>query len=108
MNSGSRHTPRSRMTRAALSLLLVAPVLVAAPVPPPSEKEQIEKLWGKIVTPSDQCEFKLDGKSLTIRTDGPPIRGLIDDLGGANRCKMPRVVRTEYGDFEMTVKLTSA
>ncbi len=96
------------MIRISLLVLLVAPMLVAAAPARLSEKEQIEQLWGKIVTPSDQCEFKLDGKSLTIRTDGAPVHGLIDDLGGQNRCKMPRVTRTVKGDFEMTVKLTDA
>jgi hypothetical protein len=91
------------MTRVLL-LLLVAPVLaVAAPAPPPSEKEQIEKLWGKIVSPAAECEFKLAGKALTIRTAGQPARGLRTENE-----TIPRVAKTVAGDFEMTVKVASA
>jgi hypothetical protein len=91
------------MTR-TLWLLLFAPVLAAAaPVPPPSEKEQIEKLWGKIVSPAAECEFKLAGKALTIRTAGQPARGLRTE-----KEPIPRVSRTVVGDFEMTVKVADS
>jgi hypothetical protein len=91
------------MTR-LLMLLLAAPVLaVAAPVPPPGEKEQIEKLWGKIVSPAKECEFKLAGKALTIRTAGQPARGLRTETE-----TIPRVAKTVAGDFEMTVKVADA
>jgi hypothetical protein len=97
------------MLRVALLCLFVAPVVVAAPVPPPTEQEQIAKHWGKVVA-SPGCEFKLLGKSLTVRTDGVPTRGLIENLStkGEDRCKMPRVARTVAGDFELTLKLTDA
>ena len=59
------------MSRVACFLLLFTPLALAAPIPPSSEKERIEKLWGKIVSPG-RCEFKLNGKALVIRTAGQP------------------------------------
>ena len=91
------------MARVLMLVLLVPMFAVAAPAPPPSEKEQIEKLWGKIVSPTADCEFKLAGKSLTIRTAGQPARGLRDE-----KEPIPRVARKVAGDFEMTVKVVDA
>src|SRR5437764_15408378 len=88
------------MPRLLLLLLLVAPFAVAAPVPPPSEKEQIARLWGKTVAPSDKYEFKLDGKLLTIRTAGEPARNA---FWGGGPETMPRVTRKVTRDFEATV-----
>src|SRR5207244_13618205 len=91
------------MTR-VLSLILVVPVFAAAaPVPQPGEKEQIEKLWGKVVSPAKECEFKLSGKALTIRSSGQPARGLRNDND-----PIARVAKTVAGDFEMTVKVADA
>ena len=92
------------MMRPTLLLLMASPIALAAPVPAPTEKEQIAKLWGKTIAPSDDYEFKLNGKALTIRTAGVPVRGLIE---GAN-FKAPRTTRTVTGDFEMTVKVAAA
>jgi len=88
------------MTRTVALLLVFPAVAAAAPVPPPSEKERIEKQWGKIVSPAVECEFKLSGKSLTIRTAGQPARGLRTE-----KEPIPRVAKTVAGDFEMTVKV---
>ena len=92
------------MTRPALLLLLITPVLYAAPVPRLTEKEQIEKNWGKVFAPSKKCEFKLDGTSLTIRSDGEACFGFSE---GADS-KMPRVTNTVSGDFEVTVTVKAA
>ncbi len=93
------------MTRAVLLLALTISASVAAPVPAPSEKEQIAKLWGKTVAASDKCEFKLNGKLLTIRTAGEPAR---NSFWGGGPVTMPHVTRTAKGDFEATVKVVSA
>ena len=89
------------MIRTAVLLALVASAgAVAAPVPPPSEKEQIAKLWGKT---EGQGEFELKGKRLTLRTAVKPDQGLHGD--GAT---VPRATRTVIGDFVMTVTVTDA
>ena len=78
--------------------------LAAAPVPPRGEKEQIEKLWGKVVSPAKECEFRLNGKALVIRDAGQPsAHGLL-----AEKEIIPRTARTVAGDFEMTVKVLEA
>lgn len=92
------------MIRLATLLLVAASAALAAPAPPPTEKEKIAKLWGKTVSPSDECQFKLTGAALTIRTHGPPVRGLILK----EKATMPRVARTVTGDFELTVKVADA
>ncbi len=79
-------------------------VVIAAPVPRPSEKELIATHWGKI---EGQGEFELKGQQLTIRTIGQPDVGLIGLLGG-NRITMPRVGQTATGDFTVTVKVLDA
>lgn len=90
------------MNRVAVVLLLVAPVAaVAAPIPALSESEQIAKFWGKTFGYSQDDEFKLTGKTLTIRTAGQPHEGLIN----GERNKTARVSRTIAGDFEVTVKV---
>jgi hypothetical protein len=90
--------------RCTVLLLACAPLaVVAAPVPPPSEKEQIAKLWGKT---EGEGEFELKGKRLTIRTAGKPTRGVINLR--RHEVDMPRTVRTVKGDFEATVTVVDA
>ncbi len=91
------------MLRAAVlvALVSVAAVVVAAPVPPPSEKELLAKLWGKT---DGVGEFELAGKQLTLRTIGQPARGYIHGKG----MNMPRATRTVSGDFEVMVKVADA
>jgi hypothetical protein len=94
------------MRTPALFLLVSAASIaaLAAPVPAPTEKEQIAKLWGKTIAPSDECEFKLNGKALTVRTQGMPLRGLIMK----DKATSVRTARTASGDFVMTVKVAAA
>jgi hypothetical protein len=94
---------------AQISVLLVIAtalgvVAVAAPAPPPSEKELLARYWGTIVSTSDKYEFSLVGKQLLIRTAGEPARGLKLKA----KVNMPRVVRTVKGDFIATVKILDA
>ena len=92
------------MLRLAPLLLVAGSAGIAAPIPPPTEKEQIARHWGQTNAPSGDYQFKLHGKALTIRTAGEPVRGLIQ---GA-QVTMPRVTRTITDDFEMTVKVAAA
>jgi hypothetical protein len=73
-------------------------------VPPPSERQKIEKLWGKIHAPSEKYAFKLDGRNLTIRTDGVPT----DGAAVRNHSMHARVARTVTGDFAATVRVLAA
>src|SRR4051812_10223372 len=96
------------MFRAALLFAFVSSLAVAAPAPPPSEKERIARDWGKT---QGRGEFELSGKRLTIRSLIQPDTGLIAILGGQNgteRWTAPRASRTFTGDFEMTVKVADA
>ena len=87
-----------------LALALLLPLFaIAAPVPPPSEKQQIEKRWGKILSPAKECEFKLRAGALTIRTARQPARGLRTE-----KEPIARVAKKVGGDFEMTVKVAYA
>src|SRR5438105_3418088 len=93
------------MLRTATFLAFIpATLAVAAPVPPPSEKEQLAKLWGKTFAASDKYEFSLVGKQLTIRTAGEPTRRATP----GTESTIPRVGRTATGDFEATVRVVSA
>jgi hypothetical protein len=92
------------MTRAALFALVLASAAVAAPVPPPSERERIAKQWGKVHAPSDKYQFKLDGRNLTIRTDGEPT----DKPSVCNHSMHGRVTKTVTGDFQITVRVVAA
>ncbi|MCI0703326.1 MAG: DUF1349 domain-containing protein [Planctomycetia bacterium] len=87
-----------------LFALLVPATLLSAPIPPLSEKQKIERFWGKIHAPTDKHEFKLDGRHLTIRTDGEPT----DKPSVCNHTMHPRVARTVTGDFEATVRVVAA
>jgi hypothetical protein len=91
------------MLRLATAIVFVAVPLgvVAAPVPPPSEKELLAKHWGKT---EGEGEFELKGKQLTIRSVVLPSRGFIGVIGNG-RITVPRTTRTVRGDFEMTVKV---
>jgi hypothetical protein len=82
--------------------LAFATAVVAAPVPPPSEKELLARHWGKF---EGQGEFELKGKQLTLRTVGQPVLGL---RFGAETMKMPRVTRPVRGDFVATVTVLNA
>ncbi|MFM8274313.1 MAG: hypothetical protein ACKODX_18555 [Gemmata sp.] len=85
----------------ALAVLLsTAAALVAAPVPPPTEKELIAKLYGKA---DGLGEFELSGKQLTIRsTVGRPNRDFNWDQ---QRPCAPRTRHALTGDFEVTVRV---
>ena len=81
------------MLRAAVFAASVCAVGLAsaAPVPAPSEKEQIATLWGKTAGGGG---FELKGKQLTLRADGD----------AANL----RVTRTVRGDFTAEVVVVEA
>ncbi len=94
------------MLRAAAIVAFVAAVaatgVVAAPVPPPSEKELLAKLWGQT---EGQGEFELAGKQLTVRsTIGRPNR----DFAWGQRPSAPRTKHVVRGDFEVTVCVLDA
>jgi hypothetical protein len=92
-----------------LAVILVCVVIpfvaLAAPVPPPGEKELLAKHWGKT---EGEGEFELKGKQLIVRSVVPPSRGLISIIGGNGKPTMPRASRTVAGDFEVTVKVADA
>lgn len=96
------------MLRFTLTLALVVSAgAVAAPVPPPSEKELLAKHWGKT---EGLGAFALEGKRLTIRTGVPPSRGLIGIIarGDTAQVTMPRATRTVSGDFEVELVVSDA
>jgi|GEM_PF-2500063 len=93
------------MLRFAIPLTFLLPLAaVAAPVPPPSEKELLAKYWGKT---EGEGEFELNRKQLTLRTLGKPAHGLIGIINGAE-ITMPRTTRTVSGDFEVSVRVVGA
>ncbi len=91
------------MLRAAVLVALVSAAgVVAAPVPPPSEKELLAKLWGQT---EGQGDFELNGQQLTMRsTIGRPNR----DFAWGQRPSVPRTKHTVSGDFEVTVCVLDA
>ena len=91
------------MLRSAVLLALVSVAgAVAAPVPPPSEKEQLAKLWG---TTAGQGEFELKGKQLTLRsTISKPNR----EYSWGEQLSVPRTGRVVSGDFVITVCIRDA
>jgi hypothetical protein len=84
---------------AITAALVSAAAVVAAPAPPPSEKELIAKHWGKT---GGLGEFKLNDNRLVIRsTSGEPVQ----DFAWGRPATMPHVSRVVRGDFEMTVRV---
>ncbi len=91
------------MLRTATVLALFsAAAVVAAPAPPPTEKELLAKHWGKT---DGGGEFELKGKQLTVRsTVGKPNQhGWWEE-----RIPVPRTGRSVKGDFEITVQILDA
>ncbi len=89
-------------TAVAFAFVVLPLAAVAAPVPPPSEKELIAKYWGKT---EGLGEFELKGKQLTLRsTFGKPNR----DFAWGERLLVPRTSQVVSGDFEITVRVLDA
>ncbi len=85
-----------------VAFVCAAGVVTAAPVPPPSPKESLTKLWGQT---EGQGEFELNGKQLTVRsTIGRPNR----EFAWATRPSAPRTKHAVSGDFEVTVCVLDA
>ena len=47
------------MTRVLLAVVAITSAAVAAPVPRQTERERIERLFGRPVDPDKDCDFKL-------------------------------------------------
>ncbi len=88
------------MTRCAFVLLALAPLAVAAPVPKDTERQAIEKRYGKVVDPKGDSKFELDGTKLKITLPANEVRDLTHETDTA-----PRVTREVKGDFELTVRI---
>lgn len=88
------------MARVALFALLVGSAVAAAPVPPESDKDKVARLWGKVHAPEGDYTVKPEGKLLTLRTFGWPLRFgyTVPEF---------RVTRDLTGDFDVRVKLMS-
>ncbi|MEO2090544.1 MAG: DUF1349 domain-containing protein [Gemmataceae bacterium] len=104
------------MIRCAFTLLAVAPLVVAAPVPKDTERQRIEKLYGKIVDPKGDSKFELDGTKLKITLPANEVRTFSytvdpDDPKNSKKYKKindtPRVEFTAKGDFVLTVRITA-
>ena len=88
------------MRGAAIVFALVSiAAVVAAPVPPPTEKELLAKYWGKTYGAG---EFVLNGRQLTVRsaTGKPTVERWQDEVIGE-----PRTAQVVKGDFEITVRV---
>ena len=64
-------------------------------------QERKIKLWGVVTDPDGNCEFKADGKKLSIIAPGP-AHDLSAEL---NRMNAPRVLRKVKGDFVAVVRV---
>jgi hypothetical protein len=89
------------MLRFALPLLLVAPIVLAAPIPKESESDKLRRLFGTPEDPDKVCKFSLDGNQLRL-TAAKGLRGLNPARGLTNA---PRALKTVRGDFEATVRI---
>jgi regulation of enolase protein 1 (concanavalin A-like superfamily) len=99
--------------RAVVILLLAPAIALSAPVPKETEKEKIDKLFGKIVDPKEDSKFALDGDKLVVTLPANETRGH-DYEGNPDRgikaltktTTAPRLVREVDGDFTATVRVT--
>jgi len=99
--------------RTTFALLLFTPVLLAAPVPKETEKQKIERLYGKMVDPKGDSKFTLDGDKLVVTLpanetrghdyEGDPRRGT---KGLTKITTAPRVGQEVDGDFTATARVT--
>lgn len=91
-------------TRTAIGLiLLVAPVLAAAPVPRESDRTRIRRAYGEPTDPAGDAKFAITGLQLTV-TAGPGLRGL-NPLAGLDSA--PRTLKPVTGDFELKVRIVA-
>lgn len=87
--------------RAAILVALATLPLVglAAPAPPPTDRERLARDWG---TFAGSGEYRFDGGQLTLRSH----TGMATtELNSTELCTVPRVQRTIRGDFEMTLRI---
>lgn len=90
------------MTCYCLPLLLIAPVVIAAPIPKESEADKIRRLYGSPEDPDKSSTFALVGNNLRL-TAAKGLRGLNPSRGLTNA---PRTLKAVTGDFEATLRLT--
>lgn len=88
----------------ALMVTLTTALLVlpspAAPVPKESEKERIGKLFGKVVDPKKDCQFRLDKDALVVTLPADDSKDLCSKVD-----TVPKLERTVKGEFVLTVKV---
>jgi regulation of enolase protein 1 (concanavalin A-like superfamily) len=72
----------------------------AKPEPEPTGQELAD--WGRVLDPDQDCEYRVEGKALSLRLPGT-FHDLNPDSGKLNA---PRVMRPVEGDFSVTVKVT--
>jgi hypothetical protein len=86
-----------------LPTLALALMLPAAPVPKETEREKIEKLFGKIVDPKCDCQFKLDVAKLLVTLPANETRDL-----DAKQDHVPKLTHgTLKGDFTIQLRVTA-
>ena len=99
--------------RAFLTMLILATVAQAAPVPKPSAKEQVEAKFGKIVDPKGDTDFKMDGKTLVVMLPGNAVK--IIEVDREEEFEKPRKMvgnsptiefKEFKGDFEVEFAVT--
>jgi regulation of enolase protein 1 (concanavalin A-like superfamily) len=87
-----------------LPTLAIALLMPAAPVPKVTERQKVEQLFGKIVDPKGDCEFKLNGDHLSVTLPANAPKYLNHE--GDNVPKVaPKLGRAVKGDFAVTVRV---
>src|SRR5262245_15369410 len=90
------------MSRSLLAGLLLAPVLVAAPVPKEDDTARMRRIYGQTDDPDKDCAFEMVGEKLRIKI--PAKHHSLNPNPG--RMNAPRVVKEVEGDFTVTVRVT--
>lgn len=82
-----------------MALLILPLTTLAAPAPPPTDRERLARDWG---TFAGQGEYRFAGEQLILRSHtGMPTT----ELNATELCNVPRIVRTVRGDFELTLRI---
>src|SRR5262245_19293126 len=88
------------MTRNGLALFtLLPPILAAAPAPRGDDAGKIQRLYGEVIDPDNDCKFTLTGNKIAITVPGTD-HSLTFERGKTNA---PRVLKEREGNFRASV-----
>ncbi len=85
-----------------LSSLAIGEGKTRVDIAPPEPRGRELASWGRVIDPDQDCEFRPDDKTLSVKVPGT-LHDLHPDLGKFNA---PRIMKAIEGNFVLNVKVT--